>query len=418
MKRFANVVLLAGGKSKRFWPLTDKSLQLFLQKPLFIHQLETVAPFADNLIVVVNHTTSHIFKSMLKGLSVTVVVQSPDIIGQAGAILSLPNTVKGEVLLLNANDIFDDHIIASVNRKRMGLANLVITTREIQDYFPGGYIRYKNNKPVEVVEKPDPKRLPSNQFKMICDYFDDIDEFKKILMLTKTDKDNWYEIALTLWMKRSSLIEEVRYVGQWASVKYPWHMLDIMNIFLNKLDSNRIPKNALISQNTVIAAPVFLGENVKIGDFVKIVGPCFIGDNTIIGDNTLVRQSHIGSDCLIGAGSEVVRSYLGTRVRIHRNYIGDSVISDDVLFGAGAVTANFRFDEKNPRSMAEGKRVDVANKKFGAVVGTATKIGVNAIMYPGVKIGKNCWIAPGETVRADIADNVFYVNGKMRTKKI
>ena len=167
----------------------------------------------------------------------------------------------------------------------------------------------------------------------------------------------------------------------------------------------------------MINGVVYIGKHVVIGDFAKIAGPCYIGDNTIIADYALVRESHIGRNCLIGSSSEVARSYLGDNVMLHRNYIGDSVLANNVLCGAGAVTANFRFDEKEVYSFVKKNKINSGLKKLGAIVGTNTKIGVNSTIYPGVKIGSEVLIAPHEVIKQDVGDNLFYMNGAGMEKK-
>ena len=159
-----------------------------------------------------------------------------------------------------------------------------------------------------------------------------------------------------------------------------------------------------------------MGKNVKIAKTAKIEGPCFIGDNTIIGDFALVRQSHIGKNCLIGAYSEVTRSYLGNNVFLHRNYIGDSVLADNVLFGAGAVTANFRFDQQTIKSQINGKKLDTNLTKLGAIIGEGAKIGVNSTLLPGIKIGSKTYIAPGHTISEDVKDKMFVRKGLIKNK--
>ena len=162
----------------------------------------------------------------------------------------------------------------------------------------------------------------------------------------------------------------------------------------------------------MIKRDVILGKNVKIAKTAKIVGPCFIGDNTIVGDFAMIRESHIGKNCLIGGYCEVTRSYLGDGVSLHRNYVGDSVLDKNVLFGAQAATANFRFDEGSIKSLVLDSRIDTELNKLGAVIGEGSKIGVNSTILPGVKIGKHTFIAPGYTIAEDVEDGMFIFKRK------
>ena len=153
-------------------------------------------------------------------------------------------------------------------------------------------------------------------------------------------------------------------------------------------------------------------EGVKIMDNAVIVGPAYIGKNSVVATNALVRDSHIGENCVIGFGTEIARSHLGNNVWTHTNYIGDSVIGNNVSFGAGTVTGNLRLDEGNIQVNISGEKIDSGMNKFGLVTGDNVRVGINTSFMPGVKIGKNCMIGGGIIVANDVEDNKF-VYGKM-----
>ena len=48
MRTKTKVLILAGGKSERFWPFKDKSLFCFLGKPLVARQIERVKKLVKN----------------------------------------------------------------------------------------------------------------------------------------------------------------------------------------------------------------------------------------------------------------------------------------------------------------------------------------------------------------------------------
>ena len=60
----------------------------------------------------------------------------------------------------------------------------------------------------------------------------------------------------------------------------------------------------------------------------------------------------------------------------------DSIIGNNCGFGAGAICANLRLDEK---------KIEETNK-LGAILGDNIRIGVNTSLMPGVKIGSNTMI--------------------------
>ena len=180
-----------------------------------------------------------------------------------------------------------------------------------------------------------------------------------------------------------------------------------MRFFLQKLNRNRSGENTTISKKSIIIPPVFIGNNVRIGDYTKIVGPVYLADNTTVGDYSLVRESYVNCNTIIGGYCEVARSYLDKHITLHNNYIGDSVVANDVLIGAGVVAANFRFDEKTVKSKVGPIRIDSNLNKLGTIVGSGTRIGVNVSILPGIKIGHHCWIKPGIVVKSDVKNNSF-----------
>jgi len=92
----------------------------------------------------------------------------------------------------------------------------------------------------------------------------------------------------------------------------------------------------------------------------------------------------------------------------HLSYIGDSILCENVNFGAGTITANLRFDDKPVKMMIKDQLVSTGRRKLGAVVGGYVKTGINVSLMPGVKVGSYSWIAPGAVVYRDIPSKKFY----------
>jgi bifunctional UDP-N-acetylglucosamine pyrophosphorylase/glucosamine-1-phosphate N-acetyltransferase len=106
----------------------------------------------------------------------------------------------------------------------------------------------------------------------------------------------------------------------------------------------------------------------------------------------LIRDSSIGSDCVVGYGTEIKHSYIGDGCWFHSNYIGDSVIEDDCSFGAGAITANFRLDETIISSRIGNDKINTGHDKLGAIIGRGCRIGINSSIMPGITIGANSFV--------------------------
>jgi len=402
MKKIKNILILAGGDSNRFWPLKRKSYFPFLGKSLLFHQLNTLKDFAEIIVIIVNKFDLDIAKTTVSQIinkekyRFRITSQNPNLKGQSGAILSAKNNIRGDVLILNAEDIFNHEILNKcIDTSIHSTIDCLLVAKKVKAYFPGGYLKFKDNKLREIIEKPKPNFVPSDKVRLVMDYFKDFDRLIHTLEITETNKDDLYENAINQLLKQNLKAEYLLYDDYWYVLKYPWHVLPMMQYFLKTLKNE-----------------IKIGKNVQIAKTAKIVGPCFIDDNTVIGDFVMIRQSHIGKNCVIGGYSEITRSYVGDNVSLHRNFVGDSVLDKNVSFGAQAATANFRFDEKPVQSRVNGIKINTNLVKFGAIIGFGSKIGVNSTLLPGLKIGKNTFIGPGETIYDDIEDNSFVFKGK------
>ncbi|MDO8741607.1 MAG: sugar phosphate nucleotidyltransferase [Candidatus Roizmanbacteria bacterium] len=416
MGKIKNILLLAGGDSTRFWPLENKLFFSFLGKPLILFQIEELLKYGELITVVANKSNATTIKRLIDNANiklVQVLIQKDDFPGMAGAVFSSKNHIKGEALIVNGSDLIDYSVIAKLNLLVAEENKLILMGKKINEYFPGGYFKFDNNKKIiKIVEKPGKDKMPSSISKLVFDYFSDIKDLLKHFSNVKTQKDDLYELIIN-----KLLLDDVKqtyliYDSYWFVLKYPWHVLSMMHNFLMSVKEKTISPTAQVSEKAVIIGPVIIGDNVKIGDFCKIVGPAFIDDNSVIGDYSMIRESQIGQDCLIGSYTEVARSYIGNKVFLHRNYIGDSVLDNGVMLGAQAVTGNLKFDGEKVLSVVNEERVDTNMNKLGAIVGSFSKIGVNATILPGIKIGKKTWIGPGEVVRYDVDDKTYLANGE------
>jgi len=149
---------------------------------------------------------------------------------------------------------------------------------------------------------------------------------------------------------------------------------------------------------------VFIGRDVRIFPGAYVVAPALIGHGSVVGHNALVRGSILGSRCVAGFGSEVARSVLFEGVELHHNYAGDSVFDRGSAMGYGAVTANFRIDDRTVPSVVAGERLDSGRMKLGLMLGAESRIGVNTSTMPGVKIGAGAMVGPNMNVTRDVPD--------------
>lgn len=191
-------------------------------------------------------------------------------------------------------------------------------------------------------------------------------------------------------------------------IEHPWDVLHLVEKTLFQLKP-KIHPTLIQKQPSAIEGNVVIGPNVRIFEGAKIVGPAYIGEGTIIGNGALVRDTVIADHCVVGYCTEIARSYIGPECWFHTNYVGDSVFEGNISMGSGAITANLRLDEEEIRSMIGDRPMESGLNKFGTVIGTGVRFGINAGTMPGVKIGRDSFIASGVMIPRDIPDESFVV---------
>lgn len=404
------IVVLAGGEGKRMWPIkTDKCLIPFLGKPLLYHNLKKIKQAVPGKFVIIVSPTSKAGAEKVAselGLDYQIVVQK-NAKGMADALLSAKKVLAGEILVVNAEDILDVKIYQQIVAIK---ADVVIPGLQVKKYFPGGYIKSEGDPSTSlrtgrvkgIVEKPGEGREPSNLVKLVVDYFKDGKRVVEYLEKTSSNADDVYEKSLDQMISDGLEVKFSKYTGTWIPLKYPWQILDITGYFLQGIEQ-KISPGANVSEKVVISGPVVIEEGAKIFEGAVVKGPCYIGKNVIVGNNSMVREADLEGGCVTGFNCDITRSYIGPNSWFHTNYIGDSVIEGEFGMGSGAVLANLRLDNHTIRIGRE--KIDSGRHKLGLIAGTGSRIGVNASIMPGARVGKNSLVGPGVVLYGDVEDN-------------
>jgi len=188
-------------------------------------------------------------------------------------------------------------------------------------------------------------------------------------------------------------------------LKYPWDLhYVIQKILQDEVTHVSISPNASISKSTVIDGPCIIEDDVTIDDFCKIKGPTYISKGSFIGMSSLVRNCMMGNKTRIGFNCEIARSYLlGSDKISHQNIILDSIIGENVWFGAYAATLNaLSTKQKISYEIEKGKSIDTGIDRFGALVGNNCTISTSVIIMPGRHIQADTFVKPETTVAKSI----------------
>jgi len=401
-------IILAGGEGKRVFPLAvnrPKPMFKLLGKPLIHHVIDTLKEAGlKDYVIVVGHWGEQI-KDYLKdgsklGVNIEYTVQKESL-GMADALETAKGLAEDNFFVVNADDIFEASLIKQmITQFKEGDAELVLSCKPVKETWKFGIIRVEDEKVTDFVEKPPKGKEPSN-LAVVGVYIlpKQIFDYKKIPV-----SDHQYEDAILQFIKDRNVVKAVSYDGFFAGYKYPWDLFTINKQLMDgQVKKQTIEEGAEISERATVEGRVWIGRGTKVFEGACIRGPCYIGENSVVGGNSLIRDySSLGSNCVVGFSTEIKHSLIGDDCWFHINYIGDSIISSNCLFGAGTITANFRFDEKNIKVRIENKKIDSGTNKLGAIIGDNCKTGINACLEPGVKIGPQSMVGPNVDLQDDL----------------
>jgi len=402
-------VILAGGVGRRFSPFAgNKTMFSFFGKPLLQHTIEAVAAAGfSRILVAVNSENASLVEELTKHSAIPIhSVMQEHPYGMGNAMDALRTEIgENPCVVLNAVDYFDSSLYSSlIHRIQADNPYALIVGKTMESYFSGGYIVIKDDKVVGVIEKPKPDQRPSNIVKLVCDYFSKPQEFLAFISPVDSRHDDQYEHALTKLMseKPCSLMT---YEGTWTKLNYAHTVLAMMEDMFAHHARSFVHESAKVSPQATISGLVYIDEGAQIFEGAVIKGPCYIGKKVIIGNHTLIRHSMIEAEAVIGFGSEIGRSYIGPRCKLHHNYIGDSVLESDINPSYGTCTANMRLDNQTILMQLPNERVDSGRSKLGAMIAKNVFCGINCSLMPGITIGENAKIYPGVVVNRAIKAN-------------
>jgi len=176
----------------------------------------------------------------------------------------------------------------------------------------------------------------------------------------------------------------------------PWEITanleDIISRHLSELSEDfriennvAVHKTAIIEQGVILKGSMIISENCFIGANAYLRGPIYLGTSVKIGPNSEVKQSMVFNNSTIA----------------HFNYVGNSILGQNVNLEAGSICANHYNESPNKNIFVSwfGQLIDTKTEKFGSLVGDNSKIGANAVLSPGTILEKNSIVKRLELVQ-------------------
>lgn len=163
--------------------------------------------------------------------------------------------------------------------------------------------------------------------------------------------------------------------------KFPWEAITNLESIIGVLLSAPPGPGFEIKDKIAIHKSAIIEENVVIKEYT------IIGENSVVKSGSYLRNGvYVGKEVTIGANCEIKQSIIFNKSSIaHLNYVGNSVVGENVNMEAGSILAN-HFNERENKEIQVvigGSVIDTNTVKFGSLVGDGSRIGANAVLNPG-----------------------------------
>ena len=388
-------VILAAGKSKRFYPLCDtknKTMIPFLGKTILEWTVEAVTKSGiKDIVLVVNQEGADIIAPLR--CEPKIVIQE-EAVGMADGLLCAKEAIHEDFLLLNGYHLDIDEFIKGMMVKKEK-ADAVILATERENPWEFGVLEVVGDQVKGLVEKPAKGTQKSNlcvagAYLLGKDFLPFLEKFQP--------SHYQLEEAINKYCREKNVLAEVT-ASSTVSLKYSWDLLKLKNYLLEKMPQ-AISKTAKIGKNVILEGKVIIDDKAVIMENAVIKGPAYIGRNVLVGNSVLIRDGTvIEENCQIGAFSEIKNSLFLPETHFGgAGFVGSSIIGENCRLGHGFISANKRFDRKKIMVSVKDEKIETGLNDLGVIMGNGVNVGIKVGTMPGRTIGNGAIISPGTVV--------------------
>ncbi|MDY6892749.1 MAG: bifunctional sugar-1-phosphate nucleotidylyltransferase/acetyltransferase [Chloroflexota bacterium] len=394
MERIEQAIILAAGEGQRLRPFTATRPKVMIpiaNKPMLRYVVEAVAANGiRKILMVVGYKKEQVINYFGAGEQFNVgidYVEQKQQLGTAHALKQAKGKVNGKFLILSGDNIIDRDTISGLVHAE---ANTILV-KEQEDVSKYGVVEVRDGMVTNVEEKPQ-EALSHLANTGIYAFSDEIFD----LIKQETDMTSVIRAMIDLGHK----VKMCEASGIWLDVVYPWDMLKLNDIALDKIATATA---GTIESGVTIKGPVSIGKGTIIRSNSYIVGPAIIGENCEIGPSVCVLpSSSLGNHVCILPFTVINNSVLADRVEIGPS----STIQDSVIDRGCQIKGHFVTQSSETEIKVDGEyhRVHV-----GAMLGEHCTIGSNVVVAPGITVGNRSRVKALRVLEQNIPDGSLVV---------
>ncbi|MDA1028184.1 MAG: DapH/DapD/GlmU-related protein [Bacteroidetes bacterium] len=160
--------------------------------------------------------------------------------------------------------------------------------------------------------------------------------------------------------------------------------------------------NSAVTVETTQTGAV-IGNSVRIGSASILYAGCTLAEDVFVADLATIREEvQIGIKTIVGRGVAIEnKCSIGSYCKLETNaYItAYSTIGDRVFVAPGVLTSNDNFIGRTEERFKHFK---------GAVLETGSRVGVGAILLPGIELASEAVLAAGAILTKNTEPSVIY----------
>lgn len=179
-------------------------------------------------------------------------------------------------------------------------------------------------------------------------------------------------------------------LNRWSDLA-PWEMTGQSEAIVRALLAD-LPSSEYVVENEIA---VHRTAFVEVGAVLK--GPLILGPNAFVAAGAYLHGGNwVSARCTFGPGAELKSSFVfaGTKLA-HFNFVGDSILGEDVNLEAGSIVCNYRNERQDKEILVRlgSGLIRTGASKFGALIGNNSRIGANAVIAPGALLRPSAIVA-------------------------
>lgn len=386
-------VILAAGEGARMGPFTASEPKVMIpvgNKPILEYAVEAlVENGVRELVLIVGYRKERIQSHFEDGGKFNARIEYATQAKQLGGLHALWEArplLRGPFLVVNGSNLVDAQTVADLLEGSEEPSMLVAETEAPEEY---GVVSLAGHYLETIVEKP---RQPEGNLVSAGLYRFDPSVFGIAETLLNAGTYGMPEFVNALAAK--TRVRAVRTKGTWLPALYPWDLLKVNAHVLNNigdLQSGTIEKDVTlrgqvvigegsrIRSGTYVLGPAAIGRGCEIGPNVVVYPSTSIGDNVKVQAFSVLENSILMDDVLVGPQSHVSNSVLGEGVRVSSNLMASAAKADAQVEG-------------------EWHTVDLV----GALVGEDTEIRDGVVIEPGSVVGARCRVGALSRIRGNV----------------